>query len=566
MNCISMTVHAQAYYFQPVSKPFDNVAKRLNRLDRLNRREQATAADIDSLRRFAENNRQLQARTIFWQVRMNQINAQPAKCIAMLKKAETLCQPGFDYDLALIRYQLAGNYERLGKYLQCYEYCQKALPVLLNTSDNFFLGNTYLLLVQLFNDVDDNEHARINLALAKKYYSRAGFPLNRIYFFEAQLTSDKKLKILNYKKSIASGANDWALTIQAYDNLCSLQLSDGKTEEALASCDAATKLIQDNDPHNIYTNALIVISRAKVYYYQGKYKLAIGLLNGLLKLSPQLRDEQFFQEVYHYLWLCYDRLGQRNMAYTMLVNYQKEYERQARILHARDVPKAQARDEILRQNDRLKLVEKDAQLKTGYLYLTLLAFAIVIIAGLALAIFFRQRYRIRKIENKQLRDNLRQEALIYSVNRKNFENDIKQKECEISSSTLLLANKNEVLRQISDITHRFSSKGQIPQSYVQQVNNVIADSLKNDDEWSRFKLHFDAVHPNFFVKLKEICPELTENDLRLCAYICIGIRPKQISEMLNVSPDSVNSNRYRLRKKFGLSRNDSLDDFIRNVG
>lgn len=36
--------------------------------------------------------------------------------------------------------------------------------------------------------------------------------------------------------------------------------------------------------------------------------------------------------------------------------------------------------------------------------------------------------------------------------------------------------------------------------------------------------------------------------------------------MLSVTPDSVNSNRYRLRKKFGLSRNESLDDFIRKLG
>ena len=123
-----------------------------------------------------------------------------------------------------------------------------------------------------------------------------------------------------------------------------------------------------------------------------------------------------------------------------------------------------------------------------------------------------------------------------------------------------------MLKQISDITNKFSEEGMIPRSYVQQVNRVIGESLKNDDEWSRFKLHFDAVHPNFFVRLKEICQELTENDLRLCAYICIGIRPKQIAEMLSVSPDSVNSNRYRLRKKFGLQRNESLDDFIRKVG
>lgn len=151
------------------------------------------------------------------------------------------------------------------------------------------------------------------------------------------------------------------------------------------------------------------------------------------------------------------------------------------------------------------------------------------------------------------------------MNRKNFEDDLQQKACEISSNTLLLANKNEVLQQISNLTRRFSDEGSIPREYVKHVNAIIAGSLDNDDEWSRFKLHFDSVHPHFFVRLKELCPDLTENDLRLCAYISIGMRAKQIAEMLNVSPDSINSNRYRLRKKFGLLRGQSLDDYIRKV-
>ena len=73
------------------------------------------------------------------------------------------------------------------------------------------------------------------------------------------------------------------------------------------------------------------------------------------------------------------------------------------------------------------------------------------------------------------------------------------------------------------------------------------------------------MQPGFFVKLKEMCQDLTENDLRLCAYISIGLRAKEIAEMLNVTPDSVNTNRYRLRKKFRLGRGESLDALIRKV-
>lgn len=561
-----LSIRAARYYFRPLSKPFDDIARRFNQLDQENRRSDMDSADLTKLDALAGKQPQLRARSLYWHVRMNQIDAQPEKCIQLLRQARRLCQPGYDYDQAVILYQLAGNYERLGKYLLCYTYCRQAIPVFTKVGDHFFLGNTYLLLVQMYLDIDDKVSARQNLVLAKEHYQKAAFPLNRIYFFESMLTDNIQEKMKLDKKSIASGANDWALTIQVYADLSELQLATGHPLKATAACDTAFRILKNHQPDNIFFRCLLSISRAKIFYHQKEYARVISLLESLKPMAGRMEGEKFMQEVYHYLWLSYDRLGEQQKAYSMLVYYQQEYERNTEILRSRDVSKAQARDEILRQNDRMKLLEKDAQLKTNYFYLVLLAFILVVIIGVALAFYFRQRYRFRKLENEQLRETLRQEALIYSVNRKNFEEDIRKKECEISSNTLLLANKNEVLKQISDITNKFSEEGMIPRSYVQQVNRVIGESLKNDDEWSRFKLHFDAVHPNFFVRLKEICQELTENDLRLCAYICIGIRPKQIAEMLSVSPDSVNSNRYRLRKKFGLQRNESLDDFIRKVG
>ena len=276
-------------------------------------------------------------------------------------------------------------------------------------------------------------------------------------------------------------------------------------------------------------------------------------------------DERFMADLYKYLWRSWEALHNDREAYACLKRYQYYYERNEKELKKREVPKAVAREVIARQNDQMRLLEKNAEISRNYMYLALLLVIIVGLIVVIVAIWFRQRYKLRELENRQLRDSLRQETLIYNMNLKNFENDIKHKDCEISSSTLLLANKNEVLQQISDITKRYYDNGKIPHEYVDQVNNAIKSSLQNDDEWSRFKFHFDAVHPGFFVKLKEMCQDLTENDLRLCAYISIGLRAKEIAEMLNVTPDSVNTNRYRLRKKLRLGRGESLDALIRKV-
>ncbi len=553
------------YHFKKIDVRFDAIALRLSQLDFDNRRNETNPQDLQQLKRLAGKNPQLQARAIYWQVRMTQFSAQPAECIKLLKKAERLCQPGYEYDRALIRYQLAGNYDRMSEYMQCYRNATAAITAFENEKDYYFLGNAQLLLAQLFHEINDDEDAARQLSLAMENYKKAGYPLNRIYFYQGTLAKNRAEEAALLTKSVAVGGRDWPMTVQAYFNLSELALQAKQVEKAIAYYKMGKAELNKYDPKNVIFNSFLSLSYVKILFEQGKYNEALSVIEGLKEVGGKIKDEMFMQEVYRYSWQCHARLGQMDKAYAMLSLFQQEYERNTDSIRAHDVPKARAREEIMRQNDRIKLLEKDARIKTTYLYLALLGIALAVITALALVYYFRQRYRIQDIENKQLRENLRQEALIYSMNRKNFEEDLQQKACEVSSNTLLLANKNEVLKQISELTRRFSEEGNIPREYVRQINAIIGNSLSNDDEWSRFKLHFDSVHPNFFVHLKEICSELTENDLRLCAYISIGMRAKQIAEMLNVSPDSINSNRYRLRKKFGLVRGQSLDDYIRKV-
>lgn len=559
-------VFADTYYFKVIDKDFDDIARRLYRMDFDNERMNITAEDINRLERIAKKrgSKQLEARFLYWRVRATQMEASPGYCIPLLEKAQRICQPEYDYDRAVIDYQLAGNYERKGDYLRAYVLLNSTIPVFNKYGDHFFLGNAHLLFAQLYIDINDPENAKVSLKEARYEYEKAGFPLNRIYFFEA-LLADKPQKLALYKKSLTNGGEkDWGMTLQALTKISMLFVERNLTDSAMLYDRKARLTLDKNAPDNPVFEAVYNINHIRVLYAMKRYSEALEILKQEEK-KKLMKSERFLVDIYEMLWKVYDKLGDKENAYTYLKMYTIEYQRCEEQIRRQDVPKAKAREAIARRNDTIRLLEKDAELSRTFMYMVILFAAIILSAGVAVFIYFWQRYKIRRMENRELRNSLQQESLIYSVNRRNFERDIKQKNCEISSSTLLLANKNEVLQQISEITKRYSDERQIPQEYVRQINEVIGDSLKNDDEWSRFKLHFDSVHPNFFVKLKDSSGELTENDLRLCAYIRIGMRAKQIAEMLSVSPDSINSNRYRLRKKLGLLHGESLDDFIRKI-
>lgn len=566
--CATLATHAYNYLFTPLDNQFDQIAARLDRLDYENRREQISAADIALLQQIAMrgNNAQLQCRVIYWRVRATQMDANSNECIRLLEAARKKCGEQYDYDLARINYQLAGNYERQCQYLKAYNMLSSTLPVFEKYGDNYFLGNAYLLMVQLFDDINDPDNARLMLKPASDNYRKAGFTLNRIYFFEALLSDRQAQKMKYYELSTRSGgANDWGMTVQALSELASICMDRGELDKAQAYISQAFRILDSKAPQNIVFHTLVKIKYIELMCHQQRYAEAITELNKVLAHADMLKGERFLADVYQLMWRASEHTGNRAESYRYLRLYMEEYQRNVTEIMKQEVPKARAREAIARRNDAIKLLAQDAELSRRMGYVAVLLLVVLLLVGVVAVVYFYQRYKIRRIENRELRNSLRQEALIYSVNRKNFENDIKQKDCEISSSTLLLANKNEVLQQISAITKSYYDEGKVPAEYVAQVNAVIGDSLKNDDEWQRFKLHFDSVHPNFFVKLKELSAKLTENDLRLCAYISIGMRAKQIAEMLSVSPDSVNTNRYRLRKKLGLQRGDSLDEYLRRI-
>ena len=83
--------------------------------------------------------------------------------------------------------------------------------------------------------------------------------------------------------------------------------------------------------------------------------------------------------------------------------------------------------------------------------------------------------------------------------------------------------------------------------------------------WLNFKLYFERVHPDFFDNLTTICPKLSTNELKHCAYIKMNMSQTEVAEMLFVERKTVEVSRYRIKKKLGLDKGTNLIEFIRGV-
>lgn len=116
-----------------------------------------------------------------------------------------------------------------------------------------------------------------------------------------------------------------------------------------------------------------------------------------------------------------------------------------------------------------------------------------------------------------------------------------------------MLRKNELLQELNE---------KLEQQSQPEARQLISRELNREKEWDDFNLYFEGLNKNFFNRLKEAFPEITPNDLRICALIKMNMSIKEMAAIMNISADSVKTARYRLRKKLQLNTEDNLTEFL----
>ncbi|MEO0473497.1 MAG: tetratricopeptide repeat protein [Bacteroidota bacterium] len=164
-------------------------------------------------------------------------------------------------------------------------------------------------------------------------------------------------------------------------------------------------------------------------------------------------------------------------------------------------------------------------------------------------------------EKEKARIDAEQELAHHQLTR-----ELDQKNRELTSTAMNLMHKNEAL---SDVLDKLAClQKHLPTEYAQQVRNIanlIPNGLRMDKDWEYLKLHFEEVHPDFFQKLRQKFPGLTESELKHCAYIRLNLSNKAVARLVHISDRSVQMARYRIKKKLNLLREDSLSAFIGQI-
>lgn len=165
-----------------------------------------------------------------------------------------------------------------------------------------------------------------------------------------------------------------------------------------------------------------------------------------------------------------------------------------------------------------------------------------------------------------MRKNLKQKHKLMLHDSDMLKQKLEFSKQELASKALHLACQNEfrakMLETTNEIYDNLDDKGKaVIKSLLSDLENNIDSSA-----WSEFETRFEQVHESFFIQLNTLFPDLTQNDRRICAFLKLNMSTKEIALLIHRSPRSVESSRYRLRKKFELPKDTDIVNFLQNIG
>lgn len=538
---------------------------------------QGTNAKIlaDELRIIAENHTQeegLYIQYLYYQSKINHV--QRISDSILVKKIQEILQSKSgriqnNNDMKL-HYAYAMNCFIEGNYVQAFTTAMKILEYATHERYNDFKYKALLLAGDICKDIN-------NLKMAENYFNQAKLfcheattdyyqVLIRLYKVRfpiySTLTEDDLDSVNNLIQTFKEG-KDVGLLAYAYLIKGTFYIFTNDTSgNVLNTYDNVHALLSQVDNREIHFSLYQNLG----FYYTVAVKnfpKAQEFLSKAHTIALQNNNKRMLAHTLKNLSVLYKEMGKIDSALFYLDAYilvRDGIDHNAKIIEAYQTYMS---DLLESSQHKLTIAEQKIMLKNRrFAIMIVIAISSVLLVVLLWIIFNQKRHQqtlAKEVENRDLALRLAHETEMQQLQAEQIEEKIR----ELTSYSLRLSSKNNILQQVIDIAKQPQPK----KAALLEISRLIKEHMRTDDYWNTFISHFEKVHPNFFHKLKTVNSGFTENDLRIAAYIRMGMSSKQIAQVMSITSLAVKMTRYRIKKKISVAMGDDvqLNDFLRTL-
>ena len=201
--------------------------------------------------------------------------------------------------------------------------------------------------------------------------------------------------------------------------------------------------------------------------------------------------------------------------------------------------------------------EKENRIKNQRLKLWIISISAISILGFLTSLYFRRKQHIINARNKQRITELQNEQL---------NSEIESKQRDLSDFAINLTQNQEWAKELaSKLDELKTTKGRERKKLFDAFEQDVQNKIMFDVDTKTFYQRLDKLSDSFYSELNSKFHDLSKTEKRLCSLIRLKIDSHEIATLQNITLSSLNTSRYRLRKKLNLLKDEDLDNFIQSL-
>ncbi|MBG43769.1 MAG: hypothetical protein CL530_07350 [Aequorivita sp.] len=437
------------------------------------------------------------------------------KAIAILKEA------GSERELSIVKQKLANLYYNNGDFAFARDIYEEVLPVFAKEN-----GTNYYITLLSYADC---------LIQLEENYKGAEEALKEV---------ENAFQRMNQKEYM------WI----AVSNLAQVYVATGKTQQAQEAfqrayygmyeissprfLETSVRYLEFLNSQKQYASAQKVVDRVKASAKSTRLKMNADNEIDFLKQAVSTYSQNGMVEN---SLQAFERLDFLKDSLNTALNHTKSLELQE--AYQNDLQRE--RNLVLKKNNEL-LVENNKK-KDNILLLGILSFILILAIGLLLFKANRNKLKLQQELVASLETSkkaLEEKHTIEGELRMERERILVNKEKELVQVSMEISNlQNKIIELIENRDNPESS-------------TALAKSIKNllgqNNYWKYFKGKFVEVHPGFALKIAEMFPNLSDNDIAFCCMLKLQLSLQEIASLMGISKEEVASKKATLRRKIGL--------------
>ncbi len=151
-------------------------------------------------------------------------------------------------------------------------------------------------------------------------------------------------------------------------------------------------------------------------------------------------------------------------------------------------------------------------------------------------------------------------------NRQRLQSELEMKGRELVAFLLQLSKKNELIAMATkQLRGMADENAKNSREKAKQLLQLLEKTPVDTVDWDMVDVQLEKLHPGFMTRLLQKHSQLTAKEKKLCACLRLGLTSKEIAGLNNLSPQSVEIARVRLRKKIKIPHDRRLVNYLSQI-